>query len=79
MCCSLHHFIDYKPLINTSITLLHGHKVPTTHIGIIKTTRGLILVDVLLIPSFTFNLISVSKLTNTTNFPNFLIKFMPNP
>ncbi|CAN1192891.1 hypothetical protein LINPERHAP2_LOCUS41754 [Linum perenne] len=65
MCCSLTHFIETKPLANTFVTLPNGHKVSANHIGIIRTSGGLILTNVLHIPSFTFNLISVSKLTNT--------------
>ncbi|CAN1341474.1 hypothetical protein LINPERPRIM_LOCUS39179 [Linum perenne] len=69
MCCSLHHFIDSTPLTNTYITLPNNLKVPATHIGTIRTTGGLVLTNVLHVPSFNFNLISVSKLTRLYLFP----------
>ena len=66
--CSLTHFHSYnqiKPPI--MVKLPNGHHVPTTHSGDIFLSASIILSDVLYIPSFTFNLISISKLVSSTN------------
>ena len=38
-----------------------------THIGSVQVTASLFLTDVLCVPSFDFNMISVSKLTSTAD------------
>ncbi|CAN1824931.1 hypothetical protein LINPERHAP1_LOCUS30958, partial [Linum perenne] len=42
--CDMHHFISHKPLDN---------------VGIVKLSSGLLLTQVLFVPSFTYNLISI--------------------
>jgi hypothetical protein len=48
---------------NINVNLPTGQSVMVTHIGSIQITPTLLLTDVLCVPSFDFNLISVSKLT----------------
>jgi hypothetical protein len=56
---SMHH-VD-----NISVNLPNGQSVLVTHIGSVQVTPTLLLTDVLCVPSFDFNLISVSKLTSS--------------
>ena len=50
---------------NSFVYFPNGEKVLVTHIGIVHLTETLILTDVLCVPSFTFNLISISKLNKS--------------
>jgi predicted aspartyl protease len=50
---------------NISVNLPNGQSVMVTHIGSIQITPTLLLTNVLCVPSFDFNLISVSKLTSS--------------
>ncbi|CAL1398408.1 unnamed protein product [Linum trigynum] len=61
--CNLSTFIKYKPMEGVNVSLPNGHHVKATHIGIVRLPCGLFLTQVLFIPSFTYNLVSVSKLT----------------
>ena len=62
---SLSFFTHITSSISTFVQLPNGEKVTVTHIGTIQVTSTLILENVLCVPSFTFNLISVSQLTKT--------------
>ncbi|CAN1341510.1 Retrovirus-related Pol polyprotein from transposon RE2 [Linum perenne] len=61
--CSISMLITHKPLVDTHVTLPTGDQVLASHIGVITLPCGITLHDVLLVPSFTFNLLSVSCLT----------------
>ncbi len=50
---------------DVNVTLPNGISVLVTHIGTIKLTPTLELTNVLCVPSFDFNLISISKLTSS--------------
>jgi len=52
-------------IVHTFVYLPNGEQALVTHVGIVQVSSRLILTDVLCVPSFTFNLISVSKLTET--------------
>jgi hypothetical protein len=52
--------------IRATIELPNGNMVPVTHIGTVKLSSSLILTNVLCVPSFHFNLISVSKLVQSS-------------
>ena len=54
--------------VSTFVQLPNGEKVTVTHIGTIQVTSTLILENVLCVPTFTFNLISVSKLTKSLSY-----------
>ncbi|CAN1215504.1 hypothetical protein LINPERPRIM_LOCUS253 [Linum perenne] len=57
-------FLDHCQAISNSFASLpNGENVPITHIGYIVFNKNLILRNVLVIPSFKFNLLSVSKLS----------------
>jgi hypothetical protein len=55
-------FTTITAIVSTSVKLPNGDLVAVTHIGTIKISKHLILTDVLCVPSFSFNLISASKL-----------------
>ncbi|CAL1406372.1 unnamed protein product [Linum trigynum] len=65
--CSKTLFCESKLVADTFVYLPNSTKVLVSHIGTVKLPSGLFLYDVLLVPSFNFNLISVSKLTK--DFP----------
>ena len=58
-------FSSITSVSNSFVYLPNGEKVLVTHIGKIHLTATLILTDVLCVPSFTFNLISISKLNKS--------------
>jgi len=55
-------FTTITTIVSTSVTLPNGDLVQVTHIGTIKISDCLVLTNVLCVPSFSFNLISASKL-----------------
>jgi hypothetical protein len=59
-CSSL--FTTITAIVSTHVNLPNGTKASVTHIGTIKLSDNLILTGVLCVPSFSFNLISASKL-----------------
>ena len=58
-------FNSFTCVSNSYVYLPNGEKVLVTHIGIVHINDTLIFADVLCVPSFTFNLISVSKLNKS--------------
>ena len=60
---SIHFFTSITSSVQNSIRLPNGDMVKVTHIGTVKVSATLTLEHVLCIPSFSFNLISISKLT----------------
>uniref|UniRef100_A0A2N9GXX7 Retrotransposon Copia-like N-terminal domain-containing protein n=1 Tax=Fagus sylvatica TaxID=28930 RepID=A0A2N9GXX7_FAGSY len=60
-------FTKITSTIHTTVELPNGESALVTHIGTVKISESLILADVLCVPSFSFNLISVSKLTSSLN------------
>lgn len=58
-------YLEYRPLDRTFVTLPNGYSVRIVGIGLIKLTDAISLYDVLYIPEFKFNLMSVSVLTKT--------------
>ena len=50
-------------IVHSCVYLPNGEKVVVTHIGTVQIYSTLTLTNVLCVPSFSFNLISVSKLT----------------
>jgi len=70
--CHIVHSITLFTLITSStstfIQLPNGKRATITHIGTIQVTTTLKLENVLCVPSFSFNLISVTKLTKTLSW-----------
>ena len=60
---SIHFFTSITSSAQISVRLPNGDMVKVTHIGTVQVSATLILENVLYIPSFSFNLISISKLT----------------
>ncbi|CAA7061254.1 unnamed protein product [Microthlaspi erraticum] len=65
VCSDLAMFSELTPVASVTVTLPNGTRVPITHTGTIHITDSLILYDVLHVPAFHFNLISVSCLVRT--------------
>ncbi|XP_033129337.1 uncharacterized protein LOC103873357, partial [Brassica rapa] len=61
-------FLSFKPLPDTTVTLPNGVLVSIVGIGNIEMGRDLLLSDVLYIPQFKFNLLSVSCLTKSFHY-----------
>ncbi|XP_041995943.1 uncharacterized protein LOC121746088 [Salvia splendens] len=59
-------FTSAAPISNVSVNLPNGNTAPVTHLGTIQLTPLITLTSVLHVPSFSFNLISVSALTQTS-------------
>ncbi|XP_019157978.1 PREDICTED: uncharacterized protein LOC109154699 [Ipomoea nil] len=68
--CSLDSFDDYYVVEGTMVNLPNGKHIRVEHMGNITLGDGICLRNVLHIPSFKFNIISVSKLLN--NSPHLL-------
>ena len=58
-------FSSFTCVSNSYVYLPNGEKVLLTHIGTMHLNDTLMLTDVLCVPSFTFNLISISKLNKS--------------
>lgn len=65
--CSLDFLVDYRLANGAEVHLPNGQCITVTHIGNVELSNGLWLKEVLHIPSFQFNLISVSKLIQDTS------------
>ena len=63
---SLHFFTFVTSIVHFSVKLPNGDMAKVTHIGTVKLTFTFTLVNVLCIPSFSFNLVSISKLTQSS-------------
>lgn len=63
MVCSLKHLTAVIAMINASVRLLDGSIAAVTHTGEVKLSDTLVLINVLVVPRFKFNLISASQLT----------------
>ena len=62
---SITYFTSITSTLNTYVNLPNGEIALVTHIGIVKITEKFVLYNVLCVPSFSFNLISVSELAKT--------------
>jgi len=60
-------FTSITATISSRVKLPNGDYAMVTHIGTVKLSEHLILHDVLCVPSFSFNLISASKLIKSLN------------
>ena len=61
--CSVSLFQSYITFSHCVVELPNGESAHVTHISIVKLSNSLILDHVLCVPSFSFNLLSVSQLT----------------
>ncbi|KAJ0034274.1 hypothetical protein Pint_25490 [Pistacia integerrima] len=64
---SLSCFDTYKQIKPILVTLPNGSKITAQYAGTVCLNNQLILTDVLYLPEFSFNLISVTKLTSSIN------------
>jgi hypothetical protein len=70
-------FTSIIAIISSHVKLPNGNYATITHIGTIQLSEHLILHDVLHVPSFSFNMISASKLIKSLKSLNCcLIKFL---
>lgn len=65
MICSTTSFSSITSQVSFVVKLPNGHTAPVTHIGTVHINKTLTLNNVLCVPSFHFNLISVKQLTNS--------------
>jgi len=63
MVCSTSYFTTIIAFVSNLVRLPNGNFATVTHIGTVKVSSTLTLTNVLCVPSFSFNLVSVSKLT----------------
>ena len=69
MCCSVTTFVSLRPIQNSTITLPNHIQIPTSFYGDVTLSSMLTLKDVLFVPQFKYNLISMSALTYGSQFP----------
>jgi hypothetical protein len=62
MVCSISCLTSITSIVSKSVRLPNGKYAFVTHIGTVKIPENFILIDVLCVPPFSFNLISTSKL-----------------
>lgn len=62
---SLQFFTSITSIVHISVKLPNGDMAKVTHIGTVKLSSTLTLENVLCIPTFFFNLVSISKLTQS--------------
>jgi hypothetical protein len=62
MVCSLSFPTTIASIVSKQVRLLNGNFDAVTHIGTVQLSATLTLTNVLSVPSFSFNLVSVSKL-----------------
>ncbi|XP_073158979.1 uncharacterized protein [Henckelia pumila] len=62
ICCSMSLFITYRPFVS-KVVLPNNFSIQVSHNGTIHLSNDLILHDVLYVPQFHFNLLSISCLT----------------
>ena len=65
---SVSQFTSITSIVNTYVNLPNGDPALVTHVGTVHISSTLVLKDVLCVPSFGFNLISVSKLNKILFF-----------
>ena len=64
---SLQFFTSITSTVQILVQLPNGAVAKVTHIGTVHLSSGLILENVLCIPTFSFNLVSISKLTQSSS------------
>lgn len=65
---SLKFFTSITSIVQISIRLPNGDMAKVTHIGTMQLSPTLTLENVLFIPTFSFNLVSISKLIQNLSF-----------
>ena len=63
--CSMHLLTSFTAISHTMVELPNGEAALVTHVGTIKLSSHITLTNVLCVPFFSFNLISVSALTHS--------------
>ena len=64
---SIQFFTSMTSIIQISVRLPNGDMAKVTHVGTVQVSPTLLLENVLCIPSFSCNLISICKLTHTSS------------
>ncbi|XP_072950413.1 uncharacterized protein [Typha angustifolia] len=73
ICFTKSAFLHMQPVQNVFITLPNHDKIPVFYMGTVKLNSVLVLKDVLYVPQFKFNLLSVSSLLKDTSI---YVKFL---
>ena len=66
--CSIQLLTSYTEISHIMVELPNGEATVVTHIGTIQLSSHITLTNVLCVPLFTFNLLSVSALTKSQPF-----------
>ena len=78
--CSVSMFTKITSITQCVVELLNGETVNVTHIGTIQLSAHFTLENVLCVPSFSFNLLSVNKITHQLPFLScFLVSILSYP
>ncbi|XP_022856063.1 uncharacterized protein LOC111377235, partial [Olea europaea var. sylvestris] len=75
ICFSKSAFYSMKLIENAYVTLPNHKRIPVSFVGIVKFSNNLMLEDVLYVPNFKFNLMSVSSLIKDSNI---IVRFFAN-
>ena len=69
-------FHSLRPISNSTVTLPNQTSISVSYIGNVSLGPNLLLKDVLLVPQFKFNLLSVSALTSSANDHGLMVRFL---
>ena len=76
ICSNMDAFSKLRPVSNTSVTLPNSARICVGFSGDVMLSPSLILKDVLFVPQFNFNLISISCLINDNLMPRIMVTFL---
>ena len=63
--CSMHLLTSFTAISNSVVELPNGEAALVTHVGTLKLSSHITLTNVLCVPSFSFNLLSISAFTHS--------------
>lgn len=63
--CSMNLLTSFNEISHIVVSLPNGETIVVTHVGTIKLSSHITLTNVLCVPSFSFNFLSVSALTHS--------------
>ena len=75
ICCSATAFVSLRPIQNSTVNLPNHIQIPVSFCGDVTLSSILTLKDVLFVPQFKFNLISVSALSCGSQL---IVSFLPD-
>ena len=76
ICSNIKLFTSLRPIVNSTITLPNNTCIFITSVGDVMLSSKLILNDILCVPEFKFNLLSVSGLTSAGDDLGLIVHFL---